>query len=582
LFVVAFFQTLSVVFAPSLLISQPGINKEGFVERCRECLKYNRGGGSQNSSSGGGWTTCEDESKELMALCLKRMPLPSGTKLVDAGWIWTEPHSKRLKLKLKVQADVLTGFRLEQGLIVQFVVQNKQCTDCAHKYTDNTWRTVVQVRQHVDHKRTMLHLEQLLLKSGMYNYAVKIQEEKGGLDFFFAKRAQATMFLNFLDACMPNNNNKRKDSQKLISHNERSGTANLKHAYSVEICPLCKNDLVLLPKKLAQQLRGISRLVLVTKVSSSIHLVDPFSGQVAELSSEKYWRYPCQPLLTSRNMTEMTVLDIDELEDTRTPVAAKSDEDAPLLPAPAPASSTIGVNSAPQEAHFAAKEAKKAQQKTKRMARFEDLPCVHTEVVRNSDFGVNDITHHTRTHLGHIVRAGDVVRGYDLLTACNGADDHDEDANPLLHVDVEMVIVQVDFGARQEMDGKRKPPKKKQSRRRLRVEKQKEVVSDAPEDGGKKGKKPGSKHSKHLKSKTGKKGSKTEKSFETEEGVLTTAAAAIKITHPTCRHRSAAIVSPSLSVVCFLIHLPSFLPSLPPWDSFLHCFRVFRSFRTTF
>jgi nonsense-mediated mRNA decay protein 3 len=99
-----------------------------------------------------------------MALCLKRMgPLPSGTKLVDAGWIWTEPHSKRLKLKLKVQADVLTGFRLEQGLIVEFVVHNKQCTDCAHKYTDNTWQTVVQVRQKVAHKRTMLTLEQVFL-----------------------------------------------------------------------------------------------------------------------------------------------------------------------------------------------------------------------------------------------------------------------------------------------------------------------------------------------------------------------------------------------------------------------------------
>ncbi len=32
---------------------------------------------------------------------------------------------------------------------------------------------------------------------------------------------------------------------------------------------------------------------------------------------------------------------------------------------------------------------------------------------------------------------------YDLLNACNGADDQDEDVNPLLHVEMEMVIVQV-------------------------------------------------------------------------------------------------------------------------------------------
>jgi hypothetical protein len=61
-----------------------------------------------------------------------------------------------------------------------------------------------------------------------------------------------------------------KDSPKLVSHNERTGASNVKHAYSVEICPLCKNDLVLLPKKLAEQLRGISRLVLVTKVHATL------------------------------------------------------------------------------------------------------------------------------------------------------------------------------------------------------------------------------------------------------------------------------------------------------------------------
>ena len=30
-------------------------------------------------------------------------------KLVDAGFIWTEPHSKRLKTKLTIQKEVLNG-----------------------------------------------------------------------------------------------------------------------------------------------------------------------------------------------------------------------------------------------------------------------------------------------------------------------------------------------------------------------------------------------------------------------------------------------------------------------------------------
>ena len=32
------------------------------------------------------------------------------TKLVDAGFIWTEPHSKRLKLKLTIQARAVAPF----------------------------------------------------------------------------------------------------------------------------------------------------------------------------------------------------------------------------------------------------------------------------------------------------------------------------------------------------------------------------------------------------------------------------------------------------------------------------------------
>jgi hypothetical protein len=43
------------------------------------------------------------------------------------------------------------------------------------------------------------------------------------------------------------------------------------------------------------------------------------------------------------------------------------------------------------------------------------------EVVRESDFGVNDQTIQTVTHLGNLVSAGDVIMGYDLANT-NGGD----------------------------------------------------------------------------------------------------------------------------------------------------------------
>lgn len=96
-------------------------------------------------------------------------------KLIDAAWIWTEPHSRRLKLKLTVQKEVGNGAVLQQAMGVTFVVRNQQCNTCAATFTDNTWTAVVQVRQRVDHKRTFFYLEQLILKHSAHLQCINIQ-----------------------------------------------------------------------------------------------------------------------------------------------------------------------------------------------------------------------------------------------------------------------------------------------------------------------------------------------------------------------------------------------------------------------
>jgi nonsense-mediated mRNA decay protein 3 len=67
-------------------------------------------------------------------------------KLVDASWIWTEEHAMRLKVKLTVQKEVMGGAVLQQSFVVEYMVRNKQCEDCAKQYTNGTWCAVVQVR----------------------------------------------------------------------------------------------------------------------------------------------------------------------------------------------------------------------------------------------------------------------------------------------------------------------------------------------------------------------------------------------------------------------------------------------------
>ena len=94
---------------------------------------------------------------------------------MDAAWIWTEPHSRRLKLKLTVQKEVGNGAVFQQAMVVTFVVRNQQCEECAATFTNNTWSAVVQVRQRVDHKRTFFYLEQLILKHAAHGQCINIQ-----------------------------------------------------------------------------------------------------------------------------------------------------------------------------------------------------------------------------------------------------------------------------------------------------------------------------------------------------------------------------------------------------------------------
>lgn len=44
------------------------------------------------------WIHAALESRELLALCLKKLKGLNRVKLIDAGFVWTEPHSKRLKV----------------------------------------------------------------------------------------------------------------------------------------------------------------------------------------------------------------------------------------------------------------------------------------------------------------------------------------------------------------------------------------------------------------------------------------------------------------------------------------------------
>ncbi len=138
--------------------------------------------------------------------------------------------------------------------------------------------------------------------------------------------------------------------------------------YLVEIVPVCKNDIVVIPRKLAQKEGNIPRVLLVDKVASNLHLVDTRTGQRAEIDSDRYWRYKFPAAVSKSQLVRFTVLSVE-------PLVRKQAASAP----------------------------KRGQIYIRKMA--------ECEVARTSDLGINDVRFRTITHLGHVLKCGDEVMG---------------------------------------------------------------------------------------------------------------------------------------------------------------------------
>ncbi|KAL8666292.1 MAG: hypothetical protein Q9202_001561 [Teloschistes flavicans] len=330
-------------------ISQ-GIQREATLHTCRDCERW-----LQPPNQ---WVTAAPESRELLALCLRKLRGLSKVRITDASFIWTEPHSRRIRVKITLQQEAFEGTILQQTFDVEYVVANNQCPDCAKSFTANTWRAVVQLRQKVPHKRTFLYLEQLILKHSAHKETINIKEAKDGLDFFYSQRNHAEKFVDFLTSVAPV---RTKKSQELISMDIHTSSKSYKFTFSVELVPICKDDLVCLPIKLAKQAGNIAPLTLCHRVGTSVNLIDPNTLQTTDISSPIYWRSPFGSLADVQELVEFIVMDIEP----------------------------SGI----QKGRFFLAEA---------------------TVARASDLGSNEITFFTRTHLGGILHPGDSVMGYHL------------------------------------------------------------------------------------------------------------------------------------------------------------------------
>jgi len=135
----------------------------------------------------------------MMSLCLPKIKgLNKNIKIMDSCFIWTEPHSKRIKIKLTIQKEVLNRLQVQKSFVVDFTEDWIQCDECKKSFTPHHWVASCQVRQKVSHKQTFLLLEQIVIKHHMQTKTVGVKEYPEGIDFYFASVPHATMLKDFI------------------------------------------------------------------------------------------------------------------------------------------------------------------------------------------------------------------------------------------------------------------------------------------------------------------------------------------------------------------------------------------------
>ena len=73
-----------------------GITKSLIIHYCKNCNRYLKPP----------WIKCNKESEEMMNLCLSKIKGLNKIKVIDSSFIWTEPHSKIIKIKLSIQKEI--------------------------------------------------------------------------------------------------------------------------------------------------------------------------------------------------------------------------------------------------------------------------------------------------------------------------------------------------------------------------------------------------------------------------------------------------------------------------------------------
>ena len=384
-----------------------GITKTGVVTYCRTCERYKRPP----------WMKIEKESQDMMNLCLSKLKGLNKVQLIDSSFVWTEPHSKEIKIKLTIQKEINKSL-ISTSFIAEFKEDWTQCEDCKKTFTPHIWRAVVQLRQKVNHKRTFLFLEQVILKHKAQAKALSIKEHPEGVDFYFANRAQANSFSAFIHEYLPC---QTKTSRQLISVDEKSNEAVYKETFRLEIAPVCQDDLIILNEENYKKLGSVGPVLLCYKQINSLKFIDPVTFETIDLDNNTYWRYGLKSYIDRKCLSEFLILSCEEEIDYKK--LAEKDKSQRVIKKIVnnkkknnkmdiendnkinESKNSISTNMSTKSKYIENLEKKLEDRKMK---------IVNVKCIRNSEKEDNKEIIETRSFLGRKMRPGDIYFGYDL------------------------------------------------------------------------------------------------------------------------------------------------------------------------
>ena len=138
-------------------------------------------------------------------------------------------------------------------------------------------------------------------------------------------------------------------------------------------------------------------VVIVYKVTDHIHLVDPATAQMAEISGERFWKHPFRAYATQKSAGEAILLDVEEVETGLPKTATETSMDVEI--------SDMSMRSNPAFYHRRG---------------FRKFAKMDVELARNAEVGVN--SSHIYSHLGKLLQPGDSVLCYDLRALTGSGD----------------------------------------------------------------------------------------------------------------------------------------------------------------